>query len=181
MTGQLAQLGMNRVRFEARLTRLEQPGAQGFDSVEFFISPNPGEPLKPLSATASGGELSRIMLAVKTIMADRDQVGTMIFDEIDTGISGRMAQVVGEKMRAIGGRRQVIAVSHLPQIAALGDHHFLVEKTVKDGRTGSSVRALSTEERVDEIARMVGGAGDLETGRAHARSMLEAAHKVREG
>ena len=181
VTGQLAQLGMSRVRFEVRLTRLEQPGAQGFDSAEFFISPNPGEPLKPLSATASGGELSRIMLAIKTIMADRDQVGTMIFDEIDTGISGRMAQVVGEKMSAIGRRRQVIAVSHLPQIAALGDHHFLVEKTVKDGRTGSSVRALSTEERVDEIARMVGGAGDLETGRAHARSMLEAAHRVRWG
>ena len=180
VTEQLTQLGMSRVRFEARLTRLEQPGAQGFDAVEFFISPNPGEPLKPLSSTASGGELSRIMLAIKTLMADRDQVETMIFDEIDTGISGRMAQVVGEKMAAIGRRRQVIAVSHLPQIAALGDCHFLVEKAVSDGRTGSSVRALSDEERVDEIARMVGGAGDLQTGRAHARSMLEAARSLKE-
>lgn len=179
VTEQLAQLGMSRVRFEVRMTRLEQPGAQGFDAVEFFISPNPGEPLKPLSGTASGGELSRIMLAVKTIMADRDQVGTMIFDEIDTGVSGHMAQVVGEKMSTIGRRRQVLAVSHLPQIAALGDHHFLVEKTVSGDRTGSSVRALTDEERVDEIARMVGGAGDPETGRTHAKSMLAAARALR--
>ena len=176
---QLHQLGMASARFEARITRKEQPDAQGLDEVEFYIAPNPGEPAKPLSATASGGELPRIMLAIKTIMADRDQVGTMFFDEIDTGISGRIAQVVGEKMAAIGRSRQVIAVSHLPQIAVMASQQYLVEKTVTDGRTGSSLRLLSEEERVDEIARMVGSAADPESSRTHARNLLEAAARLR--
>ena len=118
--------------------------ASGLDRVRFLISVNAGEPLKPLSRTASGGELSRIMLAFKTIAADSDDVGTLVFDEIDTGISGRMAQVVGEKMAAIGRRRQVICVTHLPQIAALGDSHHLVEKREEEGRTLSRACAPCT-------------------------------------
>ena len=179
VTGQLRELGMVNARFEARVSRQAQPSAHGLDEVEFYISPNPGEPLRPLSSTASGGELSRIMLAIKTIMADRDQVGTMFFDEIDTGISGRMAQVVGEKMASIGRRRQVIAVSHLPQIAVMAGSQYLVEKHVADGRTGTSLRLLTEEERVDEIARMVGSSADLDSSRTHARNLLEAAAKKR--
>ena len=185
VTAQLAELGMGKVRFQVRFFIPEQDkqrlSPQGADAVEFLISPNPGEPLKPLSSTASGGELSRVMLAIKAVMADREQVGTMIFDEVDTGVSGRMAQVVGEKMASIGRSRQVIAVSHLPQIAALGNAHYLVEKTVADGRTGSSVRRLDDEGRVYELARMVGGAGDPESGLQHARNMLQAAREIVEG
>lgn len=183
VTSQLTELGMSKVRFQTRFLIPEQDkqrlSPQGADQVEFLISPNPGEPLKPLSSTASGGELSRVMLAIKAVMAEREQVGTMIFDEIDTGVSGRMAQVVGEKMSGIARHRQVIAVSHLPQIAALGDAHFLVEKRVTDGRTGSSVRLLDDEGRVMELARMVGGAGDPESGIQHARNMLAAAKAIR--
>ncbi|MBO4298019.1 MAG: DNA repair protein RecN, partial [Clostridia bacterium] len=184
VTAQLAELGMSKVRFQTRFLIPEQDkrrlSPQGADQVEFLISPNPGEPLKPLSSTASGGELSRVMLAIKAVMAEREQVGTMIFDEIDTGVSGRMAQVVGEKMSGIARHRQVIAVSHLPQIAALGDAHFLVEKSVSGGRTGSSVRLLDDEGRVMELARMVGGAGDPESGIQHARNMLSAAQALKE-
>ncbi len=180
VTAQLSELGMGKVRFQVRFFIPEQDkqrlSPQGADAVEFLISPNPGEPLKPLSSTASGGELSRVMLAIKAVMADREQVGTMIFDEVDTGVSGHMAQVVGEKMASIGRNRQVIAVSHLPQIAALGDAHYLVEKTVRDGRTGSSVRLLNEEGRVQELARMIGGAGEPESALRHARSMLAAVH-----
>ena len=183
VTSQLTELGMGKVCFQTRFLIPEQDkqrlSPQGADQVEFLISPNPGEPLKPLSSTASGGELSRVMLAIKAVMAEREQVGTMIFDEIDTGVSGRMAQVVGEKMSGIARHRQVIAVSHLPQIAALGDAHFLVEKRVTDGRTGSSVRLLDDEGRVMELARMVGGAGDPESGIQHARNMLAAAKQIR--
>ena len=175
---------MSKVRFQVRFLIPEQDkqrlSPQGADAVEFLISPNPGEPLKPLSSTASGGELSRVMLAIKAVMADREQVGTMIFDEVDTGVSGRMAQVVGEKMASIGKSRQVIAVSHLPQIAALGSAHYLVEKTVADGRTVSSVKKLDEEGRARELARMVGGADDMESGLQHARNMLAAAKKVLE-
>lgn len=184
VTAQLSELGMSKVRFQVRFLIPEQDkqrlSPQGADAVEFLISPNPGEPLKPLSSTASGGELSRVMLAIKAVMADREQVGTMIFDEVDTGVSGRMAQVVGEKMASIGKSRQVIAVSHLPQIAALGNAHYLVEKTVSDGRTVSSVKKLDDEGRVRELSRMVGGADDMESGLQHARNMLAAAKKVLE-
>lgn len=150
---------MGRTRFDVRFTP-RAPQADGADEVEFILSPNPGEPMKPLSAIASGGEISRIMLAMKAISAENEGVDTMIFDEIDTGVSGRMAQTVGEKMCALGRSRQVICVTHLAQIAALGDSQYLVEKTVKDGHTGSSVRRLDEEGRVGELARLVGGADD---------------------
>ena len=132
-----------------------------------------------LDGVASGGEISRIMLAMKAISAENEGVDTMIFDEIDTGVSGRMAQTVGEKMCALGRSRQVICVTHLAQIAALGDSQYLVEKTVKDGHTGSSVRRLDEEGRVGELARLVGGADDSASGREHARSMLAAAEALK--
>lgn len=171
---QLKDLGMGRTRFDARfVTRPAQ--MDGTDDVEFIISPNPGEPLKPLSSIASGGEISRIMLALKAISARNAGVDTMIFDEIDTGVSGRMAQTVGEKMCLLGRDRQVICVTHLAQIAALGDSHYLVEKTVSGEHTGSSVRRLDDEGRTQEIARLVGGADDSASGVEHAARMLAAA------
>ncbi len=177
VAGQLTELGMGKVRFQVQFASGEEAKKftpQGVDAVEFLISPNPGEPLKPLSSTASGGELSRVMLAIKAVMADREQIGTMVFDEVDTGVSGRMAQVVGEKMASIGRSRQVIAVSHLPQIAALGNAHYLVEKQVVDGRTVSGVVRLDEEGRIREVARMIGGSGDMESAFEHARNMIHA-------
>ena len=138
------------------------PQSVGDDVIEFMISPNPGEPLKPLSKIASGGELSRLMLAIKSLEAEKGGVGTMVFDEIDTGISGRMAQVVAEKMALIARKRQVICVTHLPQIAAMAAHQFLVEKRVEGERTNTSVRLLSPKERINEVARMLGGADGSE-------------------
>ena len=176
---QLKDLGMGRTRFEAKFETLEKPEANGQDKMEFMISPNPGEPLRPLTAIASGGEISRIMLALKAITAETEGVDTMIFDEIDTGISGRMAQTVGEKMCMLGKMRQVICVTHLAQIAALGDHQYLVEKTVEGEKTGSTVRKLSEEGRISEIARMVGGADEGESSKAHAKNMLEAANALK--
>lgn len=161
---QLKDLGMEKtvfqVAFAPRPQRQPMPQSDGDDVIEFMISPNPGEPLKPLSKIASGGELSRLMLAIKSLEAAQGGVGTMVFDEIDTGISGRMAQVVAEKMAAIAARRQVLCVTHLPQIAAMADHQLLVEKHQEADRTHTTVRLLDHEGRVAELARMIGGAGD---------------------
>ncbi len=179
LLSELSQLGMGRSRFEVRFARKKEYSELGLDEARFLLSPNPGEAMKPLSAIASGGELSRIMLAMKAISADTVGVDSMIFDEIDSGVSGRMAQIVGEKMASIADRRQVICITHLPQIACLADAQYRIEKTVTDGRTGSSVTRLDEDGRVEEIARLVGGAGDPESGRAHARNMLEAARNLR--
>lgn len=173
LVAQLKDLGMGRTRFSVRFQALEKPAASGADEIEFMISPNPGEPLRPLAAIASGGELSRIMLALKTLSLGRGGVDSMVFDEIDTGVSGRMAQVVGEKMRAIARDKQVLCVTHLPQIAALGDAHFRVEKTTDGARTQTNVVRLDEEGRVRELSRLVGGAEDSESSLAHARHMLE--------
>ncbi|MDL2206168.1 DNA repair protein RecN [Eubacteriales bacterium OttesenSCG-928-N13] len=177
LIAQLQDLGMARTRFDVRFDLVE-PTREGADKLEFLISPNPGEPLKPLSQIASGGELARIMLAMKAISADSAGVDTMIFDEIDTGVSGRMAQVVGEKMAMIARTRQVICVTHLPQIAALGQAHYLVEKSVVNDRTGSAVYALDQDGRVKELARLLGGAGSEQSGLIYAKEMLEAAQKL---
>jgi DNA repair protein RecN (Recombination protein N) len=174
---QLSDLGMGRTRFEVEMRPCE-PTAHGADEIQFLISPNPGEPVKPLAAIASGGELSRIMMAFKAIAANEGGVSSMIFDEVDTGVSGRMAQAVGEKMAQIAKNRQVICVTHLPQIAALANAHYLVEKTVVGGRTGSTVRKLDREGRVEEISRLVGGAGDPESSRLHAKNLLDAAQAL---
>ena len=176
---QLRDLGMGRTRFEIRVDPEPRPGADGADRVEFLISPNPGEPLKPLSAIASGGELSRIMLALKAIAMDAGGVDSMVFDEIDTGVSGRMAQVVGEKMCMIARSHQVLCVTHLPQIAALGDAHFLVEKRTDGERTQTLVRRLDDDGRIRELSRLVGGAEDSASSLSHAAHMLEDAATVR--
>ena len=183
MMQQLQDLGMEKTRFSVAFLEREKqlmPQPNGDDQVEFMISPNPGEPLKPLAKIASGGELSRLMLAIKSLEAEKGGVGCMVFDEIDTGISGRMAQVVAEKMAAIARSRQVICVTHLPQIAAMADHQFLVEKSVADGRTSTNVRMLSHEERINEVARMLGGGTEtLDSAKSHAATMLDNGEKIK--
>ena len=176
---QLADLGMARTRFEVRVEPEPKPTATGIDRVEFMISPNPGEPLRPLANIASGGEISRIMLALKAISMDIEGVDAMVFDEIDTGVSGRMAQVVGEKMCLIASTRQVLCITHLPQIAALGDAHYLVEKIAGENRTETHVRALDHDGRVHELSRLVGGASDSESSLSHAAHMLAEAAETK--
>lgn len=176
---QLRDLGMGKTRFEIRVDPEPKPTANGADSVEFMISPNPGEPLKPLATVASGGELSRIMLAMKAIAMDVDGIDSMVFDEIDTGVSGRMAQVVGEKMCRIACNRQVLCVTHLPQIAALGNAHYLVEKHSDAERTETIVRRLDDDGRIRELSRLVGGAEDSASSLSHAAHMLQDAQEIR--
>ena len=170
MEQQLKELNMAGTRFSVQLQPCA-PGPRGNETAVFRIAPNRGEDLQPLSKIASGGELSRMMLAIKSVSARREGVPSMIFDEIDTGISGRAAQVVGEKMAAIARERQVLCVTHLQQIAALADRHYLVEKFFDGERTRTRLTLLSDEARVNEIARMLGG--DPERARAHAREMLK--------
>ena len=177
---QLKDLGMGKTRFEVRVEPEQKPAADGMDRVEFMISPNPGEPLRPLASIASGGEISRVMLALKAISVDSEGVDAMIFDEIDTGVSGRMAQVVGEKMCLIAASKQVLSITHLPQIAALGDAHFLVEKVAGENRTDTYVRRLDEQGRIRELSRLVGGASDSESSLSHARHMLEDAARRKE-
>lgn len=169
MEQQLKELNMAGTRFSVQLPPCA-PGPRGNETAVFRIAPNRGEDLQPLSKIASGGELSRMMLAIKSVSARREGVPSMIFDEIDTGISGRAAQVVGEKMAAIARERQVLCVTHLQQIAALADRHYLVEKFFDGERTRTRLTLLSGEARVNEIARMLGG--EPESARAHAREML---------
>lgn len=154
----LKELNFLDVVFEIAVMLQETYTPEGMDLVEYRISTNPGEPLRALAKVVSGGELSRIMLAIKTLLADRDDVGTLIFDEIDTGISGRTAQMVAEKMAVIGRSRQVLCITHLPQIAAMADAHFEIAKAVENGETRTGIRRLDHEESVRELARMLGGA-----------------------
>ena len=149
--------------------------ANGIDDAQFLISTNPGEPVKPLGKVASGGELSRIMLAIKTVMAS-DKIGTLIFDEIDSGISGRTAQMVSEKMNALGRSHQIICITHLPQIAAMADSHFLIEKSVENQATVSKIPKLTDEESVEELARMLGGVEITDTVLENAREMKQMAY-----
>ena len=170
------------VEFKANETgKPLMPSAAGDDRIEFLISPNPGEPLKPLARIASGGELSRLMLAVKTLESAHTGVDAMVFDEIDTGISGRMAQAVAEKMITISGSRQVICVTHLPQIAAAADFHYLVRKSVTEGRTITSVTELDKQGRTGELSRMISGAdGVTQESDAYAASLLQAAADLKQ-
>lgn len=153
----LIDLNFLDVRFEIQCEALGHFTENGQDSIEFLISTNPGEAVKPLGKVASGGELSRIMLAVKSVLADADAIETLIFDEIDTGISGRTAQKVSEKMALIARRHQVICITHLPQIAAMADDHYVIEKNTTDNRTMTHIHRLSEEESIGEIARLLGG------------------------
>ena len=149
--------------------------ANGIDDAQFLISTNPGEPVKPLGKVASGGELSRIMLSIKTVMAS-DKIGTLIFDEIDSGISGRTAQMVSEKMNVLGRSHQIICITHLPQIAAMADSHFLIEKSVENQATVSKIHKLTDEESVEELARMLGGVEITDTVLENAREMKQMAY-----
>lgn len=175
MEEQLHALNMRGTRFFVDFSdQPATPSANGMDQVRFLIAPNAGEEKKPLAKIASGGELSRVMLSLKSMSAERAEIPSMIFDEIDTGISGRTAQVVAQKMWDIAKFRQVICVTHLQQIAAMATRHYLVSKADMNGRTNTSVRELSGEERVREIARMLSGVSEeSESGLAHARHMLE--------
>ncbi|MDO4976134.1 MAG: DNA repair protein RecN [Eubacteriales bacterium] len=167
----LLDLNFIDVQFEIAISRKEEAGADGIDSVCFMISTNPGLPLGPLHEIASGGELSRIMLAIKSILADEEQIETLIFDEIDTGISGRTAQKVSERLHSIAREHQVIAITHLPQIAAMADSHYLIEKTSDKKSTISNISLLSEEQSVEELARMLGGVKITEAVLENAREM----------
>lgn len=175
VTEALQDLNFLDVTFEMKFE--QQPGftANGFDDAEFLISTNPGEPVKPLGKVASGGELSRIMLAIKTVLANQDAVETLIFDEIDSGISGRTAQMVSEKMNVLGRNHQIICITHLPQIAAMADAHYLIEKSVQNQSTVSTIRRLNEEEMIDELSRMLGGVEITDTVRKSAKEMKELA------
>jgi len=171
----LQELNFLDVRFELEFRRLEDYTASGLDEVCFMISTNPGQPLRPVQDTASGGELSRIMLAVKSIMADQEKVETLIFDEIDSGISGRTAQKVSEKLAVIAGTHQVICITHLAQIAAMADVHFMIEKKVLGEETQTSIRQLDERESIEELARILGGAKITQTVLDGAKEMKELA------
>ena len=165
------------VDFSIRFDRRKNYTDNGYDAVEYEISTNPGESRKPLGQIVSGGELSRIMLAIKAILADKDQIDTLIFDEIDTGISGRTAQKVSEKMAVIGQHRQVLCITHLPQIAAMADTHFEIEKHVEGTETITQIHPLEGEESVRELARLLGGAEITPAVLGNAREMKELAQQ----
>ena len=160
----LVDLNFIAVEFEIQITRKESIGENGFDNVEFMISTNPGESVKPLVKVASGGELSRIMLAIKSILATEDDIDTLIFDEIDTGISGQTAMKVAEKMAKISRNHQVICISHLSQIAAMADSHYLIKKTADENSTTTSIKKLTRQQSIEELVRINGGSGITEAG-----------------
>ncbi len=168
---ELAQLDMPRVQFSCEFTELELTN-NGADAVAFYMSANAGEALKPMSKVASGGELARIMLAMKNVLAEKDQVNTLIFDEVDTGVSGRAAQKVAEKLRSVAEYKQVLCVTHLPQLAALANTHLLIAKAERDGRTYTTVTPLDIEGRKKELARIIGGTNITETTLKSAEEML---------
>src|SRR5206468_4840307 len=185
---ELRTLGMDHARFRAVLRRESAKegdlssapggwrlGPRGAETVEFLLSANPGEELKPLAKVVSGGELSRTMLAIKTILATAEDVPSMVFDEVDAGIGGRVADAVGHKLRQTAAGRQVLCVTHLAPIAAYAEHHLLVDKRVAKGATKTTVTALDAGGQVEEIARMLGGERITDASRRHARELLKAA------
>jgi DNA repair protein RecN (Recombination protein N) len=173
IAGHLKDLGFKQSVFEVQLSALAEPQRDGLEEVDFQFAPNPGEPLKPLRLTASSGEMSRVLLAVKSALAKQDAVGLLVFDEIDANVGGNIAEAVGRKMAAIGANRQVIAITHFPQVASLAQHHFVVTKEVEANRTRSTIRAIEGEERIEELARMLGGSAA--SAREHAKSLLAGA------
>lgn len=173
----LRELNFLDVQFEMRFEEHSRITANGMDVAEFYISTNPGEPLKPLGSTASGGELSRTMLAIKTVLADKEDTPTLIFDEIDSGISGITAGKVAEKLHFIGERRQVLCITHLPQIAAVADAHYLIEKSASDNNTKTEITSLDEEASVSELARLLGGASMTKRIMESAREMKEMAKR----
>lgn len=185
---ELRHLQMPSAKFEARLDLISGGDDQsarvklvatGMDEAVFMLSTNPGEPLKPLNKVASGGEMSRIMLALKSIFAEIDQIPTLIFDEVDTGVSGRAAQAIAEKLSSLSAKCQVFSITHLPQVACMSDHHYEIKKQVTNERTSTSVTELMLESRIDELARMLGGVEVTEKTRHHAQEMLDLAHGLK--
>lgn len=176
---ELQELNMKDIVFKVDFKEYDYFTVSGVDKVEFLISTNPGEKLKPLSKIVSGGEMSRIMLAFKSILAEYDYIPCLIFDEIDTGISGRTAQVVGEKINKISKNHQVICISHLPQIAALADMHFAISKKSTNNKTSVKIKKLDYEERINELARLLGGVNLTNTTKLHAKEMLELTKKIK--
>ena len=175
----LADLSFMEVRFDMVFDRLPECSANGIDDCYFVISTNVGEKMRPLYDVASGGELSRIMLAIKSCMASEDNIGTLVFDEIDVGISGRAAQKVAEKMAVISRSHQVISITHLPQIAAMADSHYLIEKSADEGKTVTRIVRLNDEESTEEIARLLGGVTITEAVMSNAREMKQMAEKTK--
>lgn len=178
---QLKDLYMDKTVFEVKFFEQDNIEFQpdGIDKIEFYMSTNPGEPLKPLAKIASGGELSRIMLALKTIFSQHQGVTSIIFDEVDTGVSGRVAQAIGEKIYRISVNSQVLSITHLPQVAALCDHHFFIRKEIKEHRTITSIQQLSERERIEEIARMISGSHITTATEEHAKELLDLAHQYK--
>jgi DNA repair protein RecN (Recombination protein N) len=166
----LRDLGFGQAAFKIRIDLLDESRATGFETVEFLFAPNPGEPLKPLRAVASSGEISRVMLAVKTALAQQDLIGLLVFDEIDANVGGQIAHSIGTKMRSLGETRQVVAITHMPQVAAAASRHFSVSKAVKEGRTRTSLTEVAGENRIEELARMLGGR--TKSALQHARELL---------
>ena len=177
----LVHLNFLTVEFEIAVRRASGITSKGYDDVEFLISTNPGETLKPLGQVASGGELSRVMLAIKTVLAGRDAIDTLIFDEIDTGISGRTAWRVSEQLDTVAHAHQVLCITHLPQIAAMADRHFVIEKSSSQESTITDIRVLEEEESLGELARLLGSDALTEAALSNAREMRvqAAAHKKR--
>lgn len=175
----LEDLNFEQVQFEIHFAEKKEYSKDGIDDVEFRISLNQGQQVKPLTEVASGGELSRIMLAIKTVMADKDEIETLIFDEIDVGISGRTAQKVSEKMALIGKEHQVICITHLAQIAAMADQHFLIEKKTEDAVTRTHIYPLTEEKSVEELARILGGAKITDTVIQSAKEMKNLAGQIK--
>lgn len=170
VTKHLTDLGFKQSKFTVELSPLNQPGAHGLEEVDFMFAPNPGEPAKPLRVIASSGEMSRVMLAVKSALAKEDNIPLLVFDEIDANVGGEIAAAVGRKMAELGRSHQIISITHLPQVAALANCHYVVNKVVQKDRTFSQLTRVDDEARVEEIARMLGG--KAESARAHARSLL---------
>ena len=175
----LIDLNFLDVQFEMEFEKLKYFTANGYDDAEFIISTNPGEPLRPLSKVASGGELSRVMLALKSVLAEKDVIGTLIFDEIDVGVSGRTAQKVSEKLTVIAKNHQILCITHLPQIAAMSDQHYVIEKVTNGVTTTTSIRELDEKDSVDELARILGGAVITENVTNNAKEMKELARNIK--
>lgn len=180
ITGALEDLNFAHVDFEIKVTKKEHFSADGQDDVEFMIATNPGEPKRSLGKVVSGGELSRIMLAIKSVFADSDQIETLIFDEIDTGISGRTAQKVSEKMGLLGVNHQIICITHLAQIAAMADYHYVIEKEVKESSSSTSIRLLEGRETEEELARILGGVEITDAVRKSAKEMKKMAQELKQ-
>lgn len=177
---ELKELYMEKTIFEVRIqSDKEKITKNGVDEVEFYISTNPGEPLKPLSKIVSGGELSRMMLALKSIFSKHQGITSIIFDEVDTGVSGRVAQAIAEKIAHVSIGSQVLCISHLPQVAAMSDTHLFIAKTINDGRTSTSVTPLTKQDKIKEIARMISGTEITDLTKKHAKELLKLAQKVK--